>query len=59
MKNKLDKKKYIEYLGTNLIRIVQGLYDNTMNFIEGNKKRPNQRKKKTWKESIRSVNGLI
>lgn len=46
MKNKLDKKKYIEYLGTNLIRIVQGLYDNTMNFIEGNKKRPNQRKKK-------------
>lgn len=38
MKNKLDKKKYIEYLGTNLIRIVQGLYDNTMNFIEGNKK---------------------
>lgn len=29
MKNKLDKKKYIDYLGTNLIRIVEGLNNNT------------------------------
>lgn len=38
MRNKLDKKiKYIEYLGTNLIRTMQGLYNKTINPTEENK----------------------
>ena len=38
MRNKLEKKiKYIEYLGTNLIRTMQGLYNKTINPTEENK----------------------